>query len=163
MNASTSCCGARGCKVNRKRVHRLYRLEGLQMRMRKRRRKRLSLHRSPAPRPTVAGERWSMDFVRDQLANGQALRVLTVVDNCSREGALLETGFRLTGDSVARALSGAGMQRTLPHSITVDHGTEFTFQALEGRLLGPALPLSGKTLPLAARRALSQRSTIFTG
>jgi len=49
-----------GWKVNRKRVHRLYRLEGLQVRMRVRRRKRLSLHRGPAPRPTAAGERWSM-------------------------------------------------------------------------------------------------------
>jgi len=91
-----------GWKVNRKRVHRLYRLEGLQVRMRMRRRKRLSLHRGPAPRPTAVGERWSMDFVHDQLANGQAFRVLTVVDNWSRESVLLETGFRLTGDSVAR-------------------------------------------------------------
>lgn len=82
-----------GWKVNRKRVHRLYRLEGLQVRMRMRRRKRLSLHRGPAPRPTALGERWSMDFVHDQLANGRAFRVLTVVDNWSRESVLLETVF----------------------------------------------------------------------
>ena len=60
-----------GWQVNHKRVRRLYRLEGLQVRMRKRRRKRLSLHRGPAPRPTAASERWSMDFVHDQLANGR--------------------------------------------------------------------------------------------
>lgn len=59
-----------GWKVNRKRVHRLYRLEGPQVRMRVRRRKRLSLHRGPAPRPMGLGERWSMDFVHDQLADG---------------------------------------------------------------------------------------------
>jgi transposase InsO family protein len=93
-----------GWKVNRKRVHRLYRLEGLQVRMRVRRRKRLSLHRGPAPRPTALGERWSMDFVHDQLANGSAFRVLTVVDNWSRESVVLETGFRLTGETVAMAL-----------------------------------------------------------
>lgn len=63
-----------GWKINRKRVHRLYRLEGLQVRMQVRRRKRLSLHRGPAPRPTALGERWSMDFVHDQLANDTALR-----------------------------------------------------------------------------------------
>ena len=120
-----------GWKVNRKRVHLLYRLEGLQVRMRNRRRKRLSLHRGPAPRPTVVSERWSMDFVHDQLANGQALRVLTVVDNWSRESVLLEAGFRLTGESVAQALSRAEMQRRLPRSITVDHGTEFTSKALD--------------------------------
>ncbi len=87
-----------------------------------------------------------MDVVHDQLANGQGFRVLTVVDNCSRESALLETGFRLTGDSVARALPGAGMQRTLPHSITVDHGTEFTSKALEVRLSGPALTTLEKNM-----------------
>lgn len=120
-----------GWKVNRKRVHRLYRLEGLQVRMRVRRRKRLSLHRGPAPSPTALGERWSMDFVHDQLANGRAFRVLTVVDNWSRESVLLEVGFRLTGESVAVALSNAANRRELPRSITVDHGTEFTSKALD--------------------------------
>jgi putative transposase len=120
-----------GWKVNRKRVHRLYRLEGLQVRMRVRRRKRLSLHRGPAPRPTALSERWSMDFVHDQLANGRAFRVLTVVDNWSRESVVLETGFRLTGDSVATALARVSLHRALPRSITVDHGTEFTSRALD--------------------------------
>ena len=55
-----------GWKVNRKRVHRLYRLEGLQVRIRVRRRKRLGLHRGPAPQPSGLGERWSMDFVHDR-------------------------------------------------------------------------------------------------
>jgi putative transposase len=59
-----------GWRVNHKRVHRLYRLEGLQVRLRTRRRKRLSLHRGPAPRPVGVNERWSMDFVHDQLADG---------------------------------------------------------------------------------------------
>jgi putative transposase len=120
-----------GWAVNRKRVHRLYRLEGLQVRMRVRRRKRLSLHRGPAPHPIALGERWSMDFVHDQLASGRAFRVLTVVDNWSRESVLLEVGFRLTGESVVAALSGAAASRSLPRSITVDHGTEFTSKALD--------------------------------
>ena len=120
-----------GWKVNRKRVHRLYRLEGLQVRMRVRRRKRLSLHRGPAPRPTALGERWSMDFVHDQLSDGRPFRVLTVVDNWSRESVVLETGFRLTGQCVASALARASLRRTLPRSITVDHGSEFTSRALD--------------------------------
>jgi putative transposase len=120
-----------GWRVNRKRVHRLYRLEGLQVRMRVRRRKRLSLHRGPAPRPAALGERWSMDFVHDQLANGRAFRVLTVVDNWSRESVVLETGLRLTSDSVAMAPARVSLHRTLPRSITVDHGTEFTSRALD--------------------------------
>jgi putative transposase len=72
-----------------------------------------------------------MDFVHDQLANWQAFRVLTVVDNWSRESVLLEAGFRLTGDSVAQALARVSKQRNLPRSITVDHGSEFTSKALD--------------------------------
>lgn len=120
-----------GWRVNRKRVHRLYRLEGLQVRMRVRRRKRLSLHRGPAAHPIALNERWSMDFVHDQLADGRAFRVLTVIDNWSRESVLLEAGFRLTGQSVAEVLKRVGFVRPLPRAITVDHGTEFTSRALD--------------------------------
>ena len=69
--------------------------------------------------------------MHDQLADGRAFRVLTVVDNWSRESVLLETGFRLTGEDVVRALTKVAMQRTLPRSITVDHGTEFISKALD--------------------------------
>ena len=120
-----------GWQINHKRVHRLYRLEGLQVRMRMRRRKRLSLHRGPTPQATRLSERWSMDFVHDQLADGRAFRVLTVVDNWSRESVCLEVGFRLTGEHVAQALSKVAEQRLLPRSITVDHGTEFTSKILD--------------------------------
>ena len=120
-----------GWQVNRKRVHRLYRLEGLQVRMRVRRRKRLSLHRGPAPPPTALGQRWSMDFVHDQLIDGRAFRVLTVVDNWSRESVVLEAGFRMTGETVVRALLKVAEQRPLPRSITLEHGTEFTSRALD--------------------------------
>ena len=72
-----------------------------------------------------------MDFVHDQLVNGQAFRVLTVVDNWSRESLVLEVGFRLTGSSVVEALSRVGKTVRLPACITVDHGTEFTSRALD--------------------------------
>lgn len=120
-----------GWFVNRKRVHRLYRLDGLQVRMRVRRRKRLSLHRGPVPRPTAANEHWSMDFVHDQLLDGRRFRVLTVIDQWSRESVSLETGFSLSGSSVAQALDQAARWRPLPKAITVDHGTEFTSRALD--------------------------------
>jgi putative transposase len=115
-----------GWQINIKRVHRLYCLEGLQVRMRRRRKKHMSLHRGMPPPASGPNERWSMDFVHDQLANGLAFRVLTVVDNWSRESVLLETGFRLTSREVIMALDRAAQSRKLPASITVDHGTEFT-------------------------------------
>jgi transposase InsO family protein len=72
-----------------------------------------------------------MDFVHDQLINGLAFRVLTVIDNWSRESVLLEVGFRLTGQSVIDALNRISKLRKLPASITVDHGTEFTSLVME--------------------------------
>jgi putative transposase len=64
-----------GWLVNRKRVRRLYRLEGLQLRMRVRRRKPIALHRGPAPVPVGSMERWRMDFVHDALADGRPFRI----------------------------------------------------------------------------------------
>jgi putative transposase len=120
-----------GWLVNRKRVRRLYRLEGLQLRMRVRQRKHIALHRGPAPIPSGPTERWSMDFVHDTLTDGRPFRILTVVDNWRRQSPSLEAGFRMSGEMVGqvldRVLNGAHGLR----SITVDHGTEFQSRALE--------------------------------
>ena len=120
-----------GWRVNRKRVRRLYRLEGLQLRMRVRRRKHIALHRGPAPVSVGPTERWSMDFVHDTLADGRPFRILTVVDNWSRHSPLLEVGFRMSGEMVGKVLDRALNGRPGPRSITVDHGTEFQSRALE--------------------------------
>ena len=120
-----------GWVVNLKRIHRLYCLEGLQLRMKVKRRKRLSLHRGPVPRAAVLNERWSMDFVHTQLIDARPFRVLTVIDNWSRQSVLLETGFVLTGQSVVQALTTQAMKGIKSKSITMDHGTEFTSRALD--------------------------------
>jgi putative transposase len=79
-----------GWAVNMKRVRRLYRLEGLQLRHWVRRCKHASLHRGIPSAASRAHERWSMDFVHDALADGRAFRVLTVVDQWSRWSPILE-------------------------------------------------------------------------
>jgi len=120
-----------GWPVNRKRVRRRYRLDGLQLRMRVRRRKHIALHRGPAPVPVGPTERWSMDFVHDTLADGRPFRILTVVDNWSRPSPLLEVGFRMSGEMVGQGLDRALNGTPGPRSITVDHGTESQSRALE--------------------------------
>jgi len=120
-----------GWLVNRKRVRRLYRLEGLQVRSRVRRRKHMALHRGPAPAPVGPQDRWSMDFVHDQLADARPFRVLTVVDQWSRLSPLLSAGFSIRGQDVADALEAVAVRTPLPRSITVDHGTEFMSRTLE--------------------------------
>ena len=120
-----------GWPVNKKRVRRLYRLEGLQVRMRVRRRKHQALHRGPAPVPVGPAERWSMDFVHDALADGRAFRVLTVVDQWSRQSPVLEVAGSMSGQTVAAVLDRVIGLGPVPASLTVDHGTEFSSRALE--------------------------------
>ena len=120
-----------GWRDNKKRVHRLYRLEGLQVRLRTRRKKRLSLHRGAVPPAHGRNQYWIMDFVHDQLVTGRTFRVLAVIDQWSRESVMLEANVALTGQSVVEALDAVAAHRQLPKAITVDHGTDFTSKALD--------------------------------
>ena len=118
-------------RVGAGRTYRLYRLKGLQLWMKVRRRKRIALPRgkvAPAPGPN---QHWSMDFVHDQMQNAMKFRILTVIDQWSRESVSLEAHFRLTGRCVVQALDAAARQRGLPRAITVDNGTGFTSTALD--------------------------------
>ena len=120
-----------GWVVNHKRIHRLYRLEGLQLRARLRRRKHMSVHRGAVPMASAPHQRLSMDFVHDQLFDGRRIRLLTVIDQWSRESVLIEPRFSFSGSDVAAALEQWVIRHGSPASITVDHGTEFTSRALE--------------------------------
>jgi putative transposase len=75
---------AEGLVINHKRTERLYREEGLSLR-RKRRRKRPAVARVPLSMPQGPNERWSMDFIHDQLATGRCFRCLTLVDDFTRQ------------------------------------------------------------------------------
>ena len=72
-----------------------------------------------------------MDFVHDALADGRPFRVLTVVDQWSRESPILEVATSISGHAVAEVLDRAIGDGRAPTSITVDHGTEFMSRALE--------------------------------
>jgi putative transposase len=116
--------------VNRKRVQRLYREQGLAVR--RRTRKKLRQPR-PAPLmlPSRANERWAMDFVHDYLTDGRKLRTLNIVDTCTRECLAIEVDLSLTGDRVTRVLDSVLLQYGLPRAITVDNGPEFISNALD--------------------------------
>lgn len=116
--------------MNKKRVYRLYTLEGLQVRT-KRRQKTASHARVRLPAPQRVNEAWSMDFVADQLENGRRFRILTIVDQYSRECVALVVDFSLTGVKVAEVLERLKHERGLPKWITVDNGSEFISKALD--------------------------------
>ena len=109
-----------GGLVNGKRVRRLYRLDDLQLRNRLRRRKQSRLHRGPVPVPSAVHERWSMDFEHDQLFDGRPFRVLTAVDQLSRENPLTEVDLATSGPKAAVALETRTTNMPPPVSITID-------------------------------------------
>jgi len=115
-----------GQVINRKRTYRIYREEGLQVRTKKR--KKIFRPRVPMLVPSSVNERWSMDFVSDQLANGRRLRVLIVVDDYSRECVLQVVDFSISGHRLVRALD--QLDRQLPKTIVCDNGPEFTSKAM---------------------------------
>ncbi len=119
-----------GWKVNTKRIYRLYTEDGLAVRA-KLRRKITRRQRVPLLTATRPHERLSMDFVSNRLVDGRWFRVLTVVNQFTRECLVLLTDSSLTGTKVAQALSEIVAKRGAPVSITVDNGTEFQSKAME--------------------------------
>jgi putative transposase len=119
-----------GHLINHKRTERLYREEGLSLRLKKRK-KRISHLRVVMDKPERINQHWSMDFVSDNLYNGRRFRVLTIIDDLSRECPALEVDHSLTGKRVARVLDRIAMTRGFPEAITVDNGPEFISKALD--------------------------------
>lgn len=119
-----------GKVVNHKRVYRVYKALDLTVR-RKTRRKRVVRRRTPRTAPSAANERWSTDFVSDQLASGQRFRVLNVVDDFTRECIVCFADTSITGDTVARLLGEAIKERGKPKVLISDNGPEFTSRALD--------------------------------
>ena len=114
-----------GWVVNAKKVYRLYRDLGLQLRNKtpKRRVKaKLREDRAPAIRPNDV---WAMDFVHDQLATGRKLRILTVVDTYSRLSPVVDPRFSYRGEDVVATLDQACRKIGYPKTIRVDNGSEF--------------------------------------
>lgn len=118
-----------GLVVNVKRTYRLYREEGLQVRRRKRRRLP-RCDRVPLPAPERPMQRWSLDFMSDQLASGRRFRILNIVDDCSREcpGQIID--FSISGERLARFLDQLGRSRGLPRALVMDNGPELTSRAM---------------------------------
>lgn len=119
-----------GFKDNLKRIHRVYREEKLQVKVRRRR--KTARWRGDKPLPaTRPNERWSMDFMSDQLANGRTIRVFNVVDDFTRQCLAMEVDTSLGGGRVTRVLDRLVARHGHPQRIVMDNGPEFTGKALD--------------------------------
>ena len=119
-----------GVAVNHKRVYRLYREEGLAVRRRSRKR-RAAGPRQPMALPQGLNERWSMDFVSDTLADGRTFRVLSILDDFSRECLALEVDHGLPAARVTRVLDRVLLDRGRPACLVMDNGPEFRSHDLD--------------------------------
>jgi putative transposase len=115
-----------GWRDNHKRVYRVYREEGLNLRSKRPRRNKAAAHRLARLDNNSLYQCWSMDFVSDTLFDGRKFRALTIVDNYSRECLGIFCGQSLKGADVVAALEHIRTERGLiPERIQTDNGSEF--------------------------------------
>ncbi len=118
-----------GFIVNHKRLFRIYREEHLMVRKRSGRKRALGT-RAPMAVPLIPNDRWSLDFVSDQLASGRRFRILAIFDDCTRECLAAVADVSLSGRRVARELDLLIATRGRPRTIVSDNGTELTSNAI---------------------------------
>ena len=118
-----------GVLINRKKTQRLYREEGLTVRRRKGRKRAVGA-RMPPPVVALPNQRWSLDFVHDQLVTGRRFRVLNIVDDVTRECLRAVPDTSISGKRVVRELTNLIAERGRPGMIVSDNGTGLTSNAV---------------------------------
>jgi len=129
---------AEGYEDNLKRVHRIWREEGLRVPRRQRKRRRLCGATAGCAR-RAAQERndvWSMDFIADRTSDGRALRILTVLDEHTRLCVALKAARSIVGGDVLQALVAAMRRYGVPRHVRCDNGPEFVGRTLREGLAG---------------------------
>lgn len=125
-----------GWRVNRKRVERLWRQEGLKVPSKQPKRERLWLNDGSCIRlrPEHPNHVWAYDFVTDRTTDGRALRMLTVVDECTRECLAIIVDRKLNSTHVLETLGELFVSRGPPEHIRSDNGPEFCAEAVKSWL-----------------------------
>ena len=128
----TELLGQEGWRVNHKRIERLWRQEGLKVPQRQPKRGRLWFNDGSCVRlrPAYKDHVWSYDFVAARTRDGRPLRMLTLMDEFSRECLAIEVGRQLRSDDVLETLTRLFAQRAVPGYLRSDNGSELTATAV---------------------------------
>ena len=118
-----------GFTINHKKVYRLYREEGLQVKKRKGRKRAVGT-RTLLRKGSRVNQCWALDFVSDSFMDGRRFRILTVIDEYSRECLTLVADTSISGHRLARELTGLIDERGTAEIIVSDNGTEMTSKAI---------------------------------
>jgi putative transposase len=120
--------------VNKKRIYRLWRRKGLQVRKHPRKRHRPLVAGSIPVKALHPGHVWTYDFIHDRCINGTELKMLTMMDEFTREGLAIEVGRSLSSKHVIAVLVDLFQQHGAPRFIRSDNDPEFIAQALRSWL-----------------------------
>jgi len=115
-----------GWSLGRNQMYRLYTEESLQLRSKLPKRRKMIVTRRERFEPRRRNEAWSMDFVADQLVNGERFRALTIVDVFSREALAIEVDKQLRAENVVGVCNRLAAQRGAPKRVFADNGSEFS-------------------------------------
>ena len=121
-----------GWVVNHKRIERLWRREGLKVPKKQPKRKRLWLNDGSCVRlrPAYKNHGWSYDFIMTRTHDGRAVKMLTIIDEFTRECLSIDVERRITKDDVIERLADLFVRRGVPKYIRSDNGPEFTAKAV---------------------------------
>ena len=125
-----------GCRVNHKRVERIWRQEGLKVPQKQPKRRRLWMNDGSCIRlrPERKDHVWSYDFVAERTSDGRAVKILTIVDEYTRECLAIYVARKISAFEVIEQLADLFLTRGIPEHLRSDNGSEFTAKIIRGWL-----------------------------
>jgi putative transposase len=129
-----ACLKREGIKINLKKVYRLWKWEKLSLPKRRASKRRAKPTDGIMPKAETANQVWTYDFVFDQSLSGKSLKMLTLIDEYTRECLAVEVGVSMTSERVRQILERVCSEKGFPEMIRSDNGSEFIGQAVNNWL-----------------------------